>query len=422
MDNLEKQVKIQGELVRDLKANAATPKSDLEAAIEQLKKLKLQLKESSDKAEADRKEKAAFRASIEDLLLRKFVFVPSFEIYGGVGGLYDYGPPGCAIMSNLQQFWRQHFVLTESMLEVACSSMTPEAVLKASGHVERFTDYMVQDVVTKDFYRADKLLEEHLEPLIEADPKTDAAYTQQINADFVKAGSMTRDELSVALKKYGIKSGDNEITDVSVFNLMFKTSIGPTGKFVGYLRPETAQGIFVNFRRLYEYNNRRLPFGAAQIGLAYRNEIAPRAGLLRVREFPLAEIEHFVHPEVKDHARFADVKNYELDLLPADRQDGIQGTVRMTAGDAVAQGVIDNQTLAYFMSRTHMFLTAAGVDAQRLRFRQHLSTEMAHYAKDCWDAEIHTSYGWIEVRTRSPCMLTTYLGYLSFSHCFMFML
>jgi glycyl-tRNA synthetase len=177
---------------------------------------------------------------------------------------------------------------------------------------------------------------------------------------------------------------------------MFETQIGPTGKATGYMRPETAQGIFVNFRRLLEFNGGRMPFAGAQIGLAFRNEISPRAGLLRVREFPLAEIEHFLNPKDKSHVKFHTVKDYKLMLLSKGAQDGEDISVEMTAGDAVTKGIINNETLAYFLCRTHKFLTMAGVKADKLRFRQHKDTEMAHYATDCWDGEIFTTYGWIE--------------------------
>mmetsp|Transcript_17106 Transcript_17106/g.12155 ORF Transcript_17106/g.12155 Transcript_17106/m.12155 type:complete len:122 (+) Transcript_17106:97-462(+) len=102
------------------------------------------------------------RKDVEDLLKRKFFYVPSFEIYGGVSGLYDYGPLGCALKSNVEQIWRNHFVLEEDMLEVGCSSMTLADVLQTSGHVDKFADFMVKDVKTGCCRRADKLIEEHI--------------------------------------------------------------------------------------------------------------------------------------------------------------------------------------------------------------------------------------------------------------------
>lgn len=120
------------------------------------------------------------------------------------------------------------------------------------------------------------------------------------------AGSMKKEELSAAIKELNIKAPDtgNDLSEAIPFNLMFETQIGPTGNQRGFLRPETAQGIFINFRRLLDFNNGRMPFAAAQIGLGFRNEIHPKQGLLRVREFTMAEIEHFVDSSNKNHHKF----------------------------------------------------------------------------------------------------------------------
>lgn len=178
---------------------------------------------------------------------------------------------------------------------------------------------------------------------------------------------------------------------------MFGSSIGPTGQHPGFLRPETAQGHFTNFSRLLEFNNGRIPFASAQIGRSFRNEISPRAGLLRVREFNMAEIEHFVDPEDKKHTRFDEVRDVELVLLDRHVQaGGSTQTMVMSIGKAVDTGVVANETLGYFMARIYLFLIKIGINPQRLRFRQHMGNEMAHYATDCWDAEIENSYGWTE--------------------------
>lgn len=201
------------------------------------------------------------------------------------------------------------------------------------------------------------------------------------------------------MKKYDIRNPDtgNVVTEPVQFNLMFASSIGPTGQHPGFLRPETAQGHFLNFSRLLDFNNGRLPFASAQIGRSFRNEISPRAGLLRVREFTMAEIEHYVDPADKSHPRFAEVRDVVVGLLDRDTQSGGHTTVRqMSIGDAVSQGVIANETLGYFVARIYAFLTKIGINEKRLRFRQHMANEMAHYATDCWDAEIQNSYGWTE--------------------------
>jgi len=178
---------------------------------------------------------------------------------------------------------------------------------------------------------------------------------------------------------------------------MFATQIGPTGTVKGFMRPETAQGIFVNFRDLLYHNGGKLPFACAQIGQSFRNEIAPRAGLLRVREFTQAEIEHFVHPEHKEHPRFQEVANLTLNLFSRDAQlDEARKPLVMSIGEAVRLKIVANETLGYFVARCYLFLVRLGINPSRLRFRQHLAKEMAHYAEDCWDAEIECTYGWVE--------------------------
>lgn len=174
---------------------------------------------------------------------------------------------------------------------------------------------------------------------------------------------------------------------------MFDTAIGPSGDKKGYLRPETAQGQFLNFSKLLDFNNARMPFASASIGKSFRNEISPRAGLLRVREFLMAEIEHFVDPKDKKHSRFVEVHDLKCRFLPKDvQQAGKADISEATVGEAVSSGMVDNETLGYFLARIWMFLRKIGCDMSRVRFRQHMNNEMAHYASDCWDAELHTSY------------------------------
>ena len=265
-------------------------------------------------------------------------------------------------------------------------------------HVEKFTDLMVNDVQTKECYRADHLLEEKIEELLR-DPMLKADRRRELEDLQARIDELKVEEMSVALKDTNTKAPvtNNDLSEPYPFNLMFPTQIGPSGAVKGFLRPETAQGIFVNFRDLLYFNGGKLPFAAAQIGQSFRNEIAPRAGLLRVREFTQAEIEHFVHPDHKEHPRFAEVANIQLNLFSQEAQlAAVKKPFLMTVGDAVSKGIIANETLGYFIARCHLFLMAIGIDSARLRFRQHLKHEMAHYAADCWDAEIQCSYGWIE--------------------------
>jgi glycyl-tRNA synthetase len=333
LDEMSAQCTKQGSLVRQLKKDGAAS-DDLASAVEKLKALKAAL-EKATKAQGSNGPQFN-RKSFDDVLVRKFFVIPSFEIHGGVAGLFDLGPPGCALKANILQTWRQHFILTESMLEMDCTNMTPEVVLKTSGHVDRFSDYMVKDILTGECLRADKLLEDAVDQAIVANPtmgqeEKDAHYLIQRQAD-----SYPVEELGALLKKYNVKSSaGNELGEPFPFNLMFKTTIGPEGHSVGYLRPETAQGLFVNFKRLIDYNAQKMPFAGAQIGLGFRNEISPQGGLLRVREFCMAEIEHFVNPNEKDHPSFVNVEKKLMVLFGNDDQLGSGKTQKITIGEAV---------------------------------------------------------------------------------------
>lgn len=388
-------VKEYGDLVRDLKAKQS-PKIDVDRAVVELKARKKKLEET-ELALAP-KEASFDRLKLEDLLKRRFFYDQSFAIYGGVTGLYDFGPMGCALKSNMIQEWRKHFILEESMLEVDCTSLTPEAVLKASGHVDRFADFMVKDLKNGECFRADHLIKNSAEKMID-DKKTSAEIKNALNDVLARLEGFDDKEMHETITKFGFKSPvtGNDLSEPIAFNLMFPTQIGPTGEAKAFLRPETAQGIFVNFKRLLEFNQGKLPFAAAQVGIGFRNEISPRQGLIRVREFTMCEIEHFVDPDEKSCAKFKKVANLEMNLFSACKQMDGQPAEICKIGEAVEKKIVNNETLGYYMARTHQFLMRVGVDPRRLRFRQHLGNEMAHYAKDCWDAEILTSYGWIEV-------------------------
>lgn len=256
---------------------------------------------------------------------------------------------------------------------------------------------MTKDVKTGECFRLDHLIKAHLEKIA-----SDKKATEEVKAEcsdiIIKLDGMNKQEMSAVMQKFNMKSPltGNDLTEPIEFNLMFGTQIGPSGLVKGFLRPETAQGIFVNFKRLLEFNQGRLPFAVAQIGNAFRNEISPRSGLIRVREFTMAEIEHFCDPNDKKHPKFIDVRDTELLLYSACNQMDGKGAEYVKIGDAVDKGLVANETLGYFMARIQKFLIRAGVAPEKLRFRQHMGNEMAHYAQDCWDAECLTSYGWIE--------------------------
>ncbi|KAL1523968.1 hypothetical protein AB1Y20_018884 [Prymnesium parvum] len=356
---------------------------------------------------------AAARENLDDLIKRRFFFRQAFEIYGGVGGFYTYGPPGAAVKQNLISLWRNHFVIEENLLEVDDTCIMPHDVLFTSGHVERFNDFIVKDAKDpKIFFRADKLLEDVMEQRLNEKGVSDEM-KQELTKVKNQADAYSKDELWAVFQKYQIKSPDtkNDLTEPQEFNLMFPTPIGPLGGKGGYLRPETAQGIFLNFKFCLEQNANNMPFGVAQVGKAFRNEIAPRAGLIRQREFTQAEIEYFVKPGDKPHPKFVQVASLELLLFSSKQQLDAAEPQPCTLGAAVSSGMIANETLGYYIGRTYLFLLRAGCRGEHVRFRQHLPDEMAHYACDCWDAEIEMSLGWVEcvgIADRSAYDLTVH--------------
>jgi glycyl-tRNA synthetase len=206
---------------------------------------------------------------------RGFIYQGS-EIYGGLAGTWDYGPLGVMLKKNLTDLWWKMFVEErEDMYGIdAAILMNPQA-WEASGHVAGFSDPLVEDLKTKKRYRADHLLE-------------DAG---------IDVKGMKLEQMSIAIKERGIKSPEgNPLGDVRQFNMMFKTQIGATedAASISYLRPETAGGMFVNYKNVIDSFHPKLPFGLAQIGKAFRNEIAPRDFIFRVRELEQMEIEYFV--------------------------------------------------------------------------------------------------------------------------------
>lgn len=304
---------------------------------------------------------------------------PSFEIYSGVSGFTDYGPLGAILKNNIMQLWRKQYIAGEGFYEIESPTVTPEEVLKASGHVDNFTDPMIQCKGCKDVFRADHIIEEVTNLEVEG---------------------MTNEELDEIVEKHKVECPNcgDKLSEIWNYNLMFKTNIGAKGNKPGYMRPETAQGIFILFKRLSRFFKNKLPFGAVQLGKAYRNEISPRQGVIRLREFTQAEAEIFVNPHDKTHPKFKSIANEKLVLNSQATQIEEKDPITITAQEALDSGVVANEILIYQIYLAKKFLKELGIPNEVLRFRQHLPNEMAHYAIDCWDVEVKTDrYGWVEI-------------------------
>ena len=314
-----------------------------------------------------------------ELARRRGFIWPTSECYGAVAGFIDYGPLGAMMKRRVENIWRDFYIIQEGYYEIECPTIAQEAVFIASGHVKGFSDKMCQCPHCKEYLRADHVAEA---------------------GNVRNASIMKNEDLAAAITSCTCPACEQVLGNVEVFNfnLMFSTTIGPGSQRVGYLRPETAQGMFVDFSRLLRFYRDKLPFGAVQIGKSYRNEISPRQGMIRLREFTQAEAEIFVHPLEKNcHPSFRRYKDYRMPLLTHTRQQKCEDPEEMSMREAVDRGIIANEYVAYYVALTHELLVTIGIKPERLRFRQHLPDERAHYATDCWDAEVFSSrFGWVE--------------------------
>lgn len=306
---------------------------------------------------------------IMEVSKRRGIIFPSFEIYGGTSGFYDYGPVGSRIKENIENLLRKSYVIDEGCMEIQCPTLTPEEVWIASGHTKSFTDLTVECLKCKEPYKAESLLGEV---------------------------SASATDIESILNEKGIKCPkcQGPLGNAYDYNLMFQTFIG-SGKYkvTGYLRPETAQTTYLPFRRMWEIARKKLPFGVLQIGKSFRNEISPRQGIIRLREFNQAEIQYFVDPEKKETDRFSEVKDMTVSMFTKDEK-----TMRITLGDAVSDGIIKIQLIGYHLGKALKVFADMGINPEKLRIRQHRDDEKAFYSKDTWDVEFFSdSFGKIEL-------------------------
>ena len=268
---------------------------------------------------------------------RGFVF-PGSEIYGGLAGTYDYGPMGVLLNNNIKNFWWKKFVEErDDVYAVDASILMHPRVWEASGHTKGFSDPLVEDKVTHKRYRADHLLE-------------DAG---------VIAHGLSIIDMGEKIRDLKLKSPEgNELTEPKVFNLLVEAGIGAVEgqKESVFLRGEITQGVHVNFKNVLDSMHPKLPFGIAQIGKAFRNEIVPGNFLFRVREFEQMELQYYIKP------------------------DSMGG----------------KQHYEYWKQFSMDWYEGLGIRSENLRFRQHEEHERAHYAQDAWDIEFNSPIGWKE--------------------------
>ncbi|SEM40704.1 glycyl-tRNA synthetase [bacterium A37T11] len=285
-----------------------------------------------------------------------FVF-PSSEIYDGLSAVYDYGQMGAELKNNIKTYWWKAMVqLHENIVGLDSAIFMHPTIWKASGHVDGFNDPMIDNKDSKKRYRADQLIEDKIARYV-ADGKTDKAAKLQADLDTaLSADDLPR--LKSLIEEHEIVcpvSGTRNWTDVRQFNLMFSTQMGASaeGAEVVYLRPETAQGIFVNFLNVQKTGRQKIPFGIAQIGKAFRNEVIARQFIMRMREFEQMEMQFFVRPGT------------ELDWYAQWKETRL---------------------------KWHL---ALGSDQRKYRFHDHV--KLAHYANAAVDIEYEFPFGFKEV-------------------------
>ncbi len=313
---------------------------------------------------------------------RKGFVYPSSEIYGGMAGFFDYGPLGAELKNNLkQQWWKFHVQSREEIVGIDGSIISNPKVWVASGHAEQFGDILVEDLKTHERYRADTLLEETLK---------------------IQCDGLSADDLGKLIKENNIKSPKgNPLSEPKKFNLMFTTNVGPvqSEESKAYLRAETAQIIFAEFKNVFETSRLKLPFGIAQMGKAFRNEIAPRNFLFRCREFEQMEIEYFIHPKKHDDCPFiGEVIDENLNIYSADMQENKLDSKEMSVKEALAKKIIKSPWHAYWLATEQRWFLNLGAKKDNFRMRQHKKDELAHYSSDCWDLEYKFPWGWKELQ------------------------
>ena len=335
----------------------------------------------SDEAKCSKPACDKFTA-INELAKRRGFFWSSFEIYGGSGGFVTYGPLGTRLKQNIENRLRELFVKKLGIYEMESSVIAPAKVFEASGHVDHFKEPMVECQNCHTRFRADHLLEEK-------------------GISSAEAEKMSLDEIAVELERHGIVCPDckGKFGAPQRFLTMFETTIGPYSGAVGYGRPEAAQNIFVEFNRLYNVAREKLPFGAIQIGHALRNEISPRQGLIRLREFTISDLEFFFDPEDQSCNFLKEVENEVLPILLCEtRLKECEDTTNLTVREALDRKVILSEWQAFFMAMAKRLLVELGVPSEKQRFIEKLTWEKAHYSTQSFDQEVLVNrWGWVEV-------------------------
>ena len=308
------------------------------------------------------------------LALERGFYFPSSEIYADAqAGFWEYGPSGVSLKNKFLELWRRELVRRDKMIEIDGSQIMSKSVFDASGHLASFADPIVRCKKCKATHRADKIIVE----------------VSQI--EIPESADLDEFDKTIVEKNIKCPKCNGDFENAKKFNMMFEVGIGPEGESA-YLRPETCQSIFVDFPRIFKTMRGKLPLGIAQTGKSFRNEIAPRQSLLRLREFYQAEIEVFCNPaKLNDLGKFSEIKDTKIRIQIDDEIKS------MTCKEAVDSQTIPNEFVAYYLGLLAEFYEKTGINMEKSRFRKLGDKEKAFYAEVAFDFEVETAVGWLEL-------------------------
>ena len=308
------------------------------------------------------------------LALERGFYFPSCEVYSDANaGFWEYGPSGVGLKNKFLELWRRELIRRDGMMEIDGSQIMSKSVFEASGHLGNFADPIIKCTKCNSTFRADRTIAEIT------------------NIEIPESADLEEFDNAIKENKIQCPKCKGDFGTTKKFNMMFKVGIGPQEE-EAYLRPETCQSIFVDFPRLFKTMRGKLPLGIAQVGKSFRNEIAPRQSLLRLREFYQAEIEVFCNPgRLNEVEKFAEIENTII------RVQTDSEPISMTCKEALDTGTVPNRFVAYYLGILTEFYEKTGIDVSKSRFRKLGDKEKAFYAEVAFDFEVETTIGWLEL-------------------------
>ncbi len=356
---LQKSVRDGNKVKSKMVAYLGKTKEDAEKKAEEIKNQHNKKNEKEIKQPANLQHKKISIDELASFCKRKGFVYPSGEIYGGLGGFWDFGHLGVELKNNIKNEWWKYHVRRENVVGIDGSIITNPKVWEASGHVANFTEIAVK---------------------------------------CKKCGYKTKIDKNELNKKMCEKC-QGEYENKGIFNPMFTTQVGPIKEesIISYLRPETAQLIFSDFKLIHENSRLQLPFGITQIGKAFRNEISPREFLFRAREFEQMELEFFVNPKIKC-PYIEEIKGTSILIYDEKAQLENKEPKLIDIYEAYKKEIIKTDWHAYWIAKEYEWFISLGANPNNFRIRQHKSDEKSHYSIETWDLEYLFPMGWRELQ------------------------